>query len=240
MGILDQRQRELQDGIPWARIYANPLQELLMSGYVTIACRLNDDTKYVTDRAHSRNAHDIYTEDASFLDGDDSGARKYLAWHREMATDLSIVPIRENEYGVLLIDFVRKVISLNRDDWDIRSQRYFSPEDCVHDRDMGNAGRVTLVCPENSVEPLKITPEMLSDWKSRVESGPRGLYGHQLRDVPFPSMYFVRNPQPSFIFDYSPWTIRHFHEKQGRRGFWKELEAGGFTVDRKGWMSRFK
>lgn len=211
-----------------------------MSGYVPIACRTNDGTKYVTDDAHSRNAHDIYATDLSFLEGDDSGALKYLAWHRELNTDLSDKPIRENEYGVLLIDFVRKVISLNRDDWDIRSQQYFSPEDCVHDRDMGNAGRVTLVCPENSVEPLKITPEMLSDWKTRVESGPRGLYGAELRKVPLPMSYFMRNPRPAFIFDYSPWTILHFHEKQGRIGFWKELETSGFTVDRKGWMAPFE
>jgi hypothetical protein len=54
----------------------------------------------------------------------------------------------------LLIDFVRKIIALNRDDWDIRSQRFFSPENSPHDMELGNAGRVTLVCPENSVEPL--------------------------------------------------------------------------------------
>jgi hypothetical protein len=135
----------------------------------------------------------------------------------------------------LLIDFVRKIIALNRDDWDIRSQRFFSPENSPHDMELGNAGRVTLVCPENSVEPLKITPEMLKDWKSRVEDGTRFLDLSDLRNVPFPRGTGCEGLRQPF---YS--TIRLGRSVISTRSMDAEVSGRNSRPARKGWMAPFK
>lgn len=211
-----------------------------MSGWMTVACRTNDGTKYVVE-AHSRNAHDIYVTDLSFLDGDDSGALRYINWHRdEIKSDVSEKAIRENEYGVLLMDFVQKEIVFNRDSFAIERQSMFVPKKYAHDRDMGNAGRITLVCPEGSVEPLKITPEMVGKWESLVNQSVKSFDPEDLRKVPFPRWYYMRHPQPSFVCDYSPWTVRQFNEDTERAEFWGALEASGFKVDQQNWLGDFE
>lgn len=208
-----------------------------MSGWLNIACRFNDGTIQVTD-AHSRNAHDLYAKDLSFLSGDDSGARSYLDWQLSLGSDLSNVPLRENEYGVLAVDFMTKTILFNRDDWDLTRSDYFNWHS-THDKDMAHAGRVQLVCPDNSFPPAPITPDLEARWDSLVH--PWNSYTHEgLKSVPFPARFYVRVPTPYFQYDYSPWTVKQFNETDETTAFFDALEASGFTVDRTGWLADFE
>lgn len=209
-----------------------------MSGWLNIACRLNDGTVHVTE-AHSRNARDLYARDLTFLQGDDSGAKSYLDWHRSLGADLSNEPLRENEYGVLAVDFVEKVILFNRDDWNLAKGEHFSWQN-PHAREMAFAGRVKLVCPDGSVSSLQITSDLKDCWNQLVDDPRASAREGDLLTTPFPARYYLREPTPLFVYDYAPWTIRQFNEMNDADAFFDALEASGFMVDRSGWRSKFE
>lgn len=208
-----------------------------MSGWLNIACRLNDGTIHVTE-AHSRNAHDLYARDMTFLQGDDSGAKAYLDWHRSLNADVSNQPLTENEYGVLAVDFIEKVILFNRDDWNLTRSSHFDWRSS-HDREMAAAGRVKLVSPDGSVPTLQISSDLQTCWEDLVHD-PYPYTREELAAAPFPVSYYLRRPTPFFEYDYSPWTIRQFNEMTDTDAFLDALEAHGFTVDRPGWLSEFE
>lgn len=207
-----------------------------MSGWVNIACRLTDGAIHVA-TAHSRNAHDLYGSDLTFLAGDDSGAKSYLDQLKNLGTDVSNKPLTEHEYGVLAVDFIQKTILFNRNDWDIRKARYFdwhSP----HDKEMAAAGRVKLVSPDGSTPCIQILPNLEPLWEYLVDY-PEPREPDNFDSLPFPIRYYLRKPTPFFEYDYSPWTIQQFDEND-QEAFMVSLETHGFTVDRPGWLSKFE
>jgi hypothetical protein len=208
-----------------------------MSGWLNIACRLNDRTICVTE-AHSRNAHDLYARDLTFLTGDDSGAKAYLAWHRSLNADLSNKALTENEYGVLAVDFIEKVILFNRDDWDLTRSQHFDWRS-GHDRDMAAAGRVRLVSPDGSVPSLQITFDLQARWDDLVHD-PADYTPEEMAAAPFPVDYYLRKPRPFFEYDYAPWNIQQFPEGDDQSAFMDALERHGFTVDWGGWLQEFE
>lgn len=206
-----------------------------MSGWINIACRLNDGSIYAGE-AHSRNAHDLYSYSRTFLDGDDSGAKSYLDWHRSLGSDMSNEPLTENEYGVLAVDFIEKTILFNRNDWDITKSSHFD-WNSPFDKEMAAAGRIELVCPEESTPSLKITPNLEAFWNHLVQypNYPKYCDDAEWSTTPLPIRYYLRDPQPYFKYDFSPWTVLQFAEDNDQE-FMDALEKHGFTVDRQNWL----
>jgi hypothetical protein len=204
---------------------------LEMSGWMNLACRLNDGSTYSL-TAHSRNAHDIWCKGRTVIHGDDSGARDYLEWHKDLGTDISSRPLKENEYGVLAVDFVDKIILFNRNDWSLDRDTYFDWKSDFS-RAMVEAGRVQLVSPDGSIPTLKMTPSLECDWENLVHD-PRHYTREELTKAPFPVDYFLRKPKPYFEYDCSPWSILQFAVND-TEAFMDAFKKKGFMVDRQGW-----
>lgn len=205
-----------------------------MSGYMTIALRTNDGSRFVAE-AHSRNAHDLYARDIGFLGGDDGGALSYIEWLRGLNVDVTVKPVRDHEYGVLVVDYQTKTILRNSDEWNLTQFSHFTPKLSSFQVEMARAGHVTLSCPVNSVEPLQMTSEHVDNWDRLVKQRVSSFDQEELRRKPLPTWYYMRDPEPIFTFDFGPWTVKQFHKRRGKADFWSALEALGFTADQKSW-----
>jgi hypothetical protein len=201
---------------------------------MTIALRANDGALYVA-KAHSRNAYDLYARDIGFLDGDDSGALSYIEWLREINVDVTAKPIRDSEYGVLVVDYRTKTILHNSDQQTITQFSYFAPKMSSFQEKMARAGYVTLSCPAGSVEPLKLTSKHVDNWNTLVRSRIPSFDMEELSQIPFPAWYYMRDPEPLFTYDFGSWTVEQFHNRKNRVEFWEALAACGFTADQKYW-----
>nr|WP_250807507.1 hypothetical protein [Neorhizobium tomejilense] len=205
-----------------------------MSGYMTIALRANDGSRYVAE-AHSRNALDLYARDIGFLNGDDSGALSYVEWLRGLNVDVTDKSVRDNEYGVLVVDYQTKTILLNSDEWKLTKFSHFTPKISSFQEKMARAGNIILSCPVNSVAELRLTSDIVDNWDRLVEQRVSSFDNDELRLKPFPAWYYMRNPEPIFTYDFGSWTVKQFHYRKGRADFWAALEACGFTADQKNW-----
>lgn len=205
-----------------------------MSGSMTVACRFSDGEMIVSD-SHSRHGYDIYAY-AALFDGDENGARSYLKKLEDLKFDQGIWPLREDEYGVLIVDFVDKKIIIDRPE-SLTRHMFFLPQKFKFDREMGKAGRVSIKCSENTFEPFLIETDMLDDWMTRVH--PENPHGLEPTDLPLPAHYFVRLPETYVSYDFSPWQVYTFNDEDRPVEFWHAAEIAGFEVDREGWLSRF-
>jgi hypothetical protein len=201
---------------------------------MTIALRTNDGSLYVG-KAHSRNSHDLYARDIGFLDGDDSGALSYIEWLRELNVDVTNKPVRDNEYGVLAVDYQTKTILHNSDKGKLTQFSHFTPKLSSFQDKMARGGHVTLSCPANSVEPLRLTSDHVINWDSLVQQRVSSFDEDELRRKPLPAWYYMREPKPIFTYDFGSWTVKQFHYRKDRAEFRSALEAFGFTVDEKNW-----
>ena len=201
---------------------------------MTITLRTNDGSRYVAE-AHSRNAKDLYARDIGFLSGDDRGARSYIEWLRGLNVDVTDKPVRDNEYGVLVVDYQTKTILFNSDDAKLTQFSHFTPELSSFQEKMARAGHVTLSCPDNSVGPLVLTSDLVDNWDRLVERRVSSFDQDELRQEPLPTWYYMRKPDPIFTFDFGPWAVKQFHVRKGKADFISALEAVGFTADIKHW-----
>jgi hypothetical protein len=210
-------------------------------GNITTAVRFaNGDLRFRCDR----DSTDVFAY-PSIFEGDESGARAEMALpsrYEELST------IREDEYGVLVVDFQTKRILFNRTGQLIDRVTFFDPRRPFQHY-LAQSGRVTLICPEGTFAPVKITGEMASSWevwqKTIKAREPNYITGKYL-EAPLPAWYFHRmEPAPEFIFDLSPWRLEVFKDtiepenEESRLAFWIALEEMGFPVDRAGWMADF-
>lgn len=204
-----------------------------MSGSMTVACRFSNGEILVSE-AHSRNGYDTYAY-SSFFVGDDSGARAHLMKLKEFDMEQGDLTLREDEYGVLILDFCEMKLIMNRDTEKLTEHLIFLPSRYSFDRDAGLLGRVTMHCPEGTFEPFYIRPEMVDVWESLVD-----VPSARDEDMPLPARYYQRYPRPVFRTDFAPWSVVLFNEHHQRQEFWDAAQHIGFKVDREGWMDNFE
>ncbi|MCS4089296.1 hypothetical protein [Rhizobium sp. BK176] len=199
---------------------------------MTIALRANDGSRYVA-KAHSRNARDLYARDIGFLSGDDRGALSYIEWLRGLNVNVAEKPVRDSEYGVLVVDYQTKTMLSYASEAKLTRFSHFYPGSSPFQDQMARAGYVTLSCPANSVDALVLTADHVDNWNRLVQPRGYSFDPHELRQAPFPIWYFVRDPEPIFTYDFGPWTVKEFHKPEGKAEFWWALESVGFTADQK-------
>lgn len=210
-------------------------------GNITTAVRFeNGDIKLRSDR----DSTDLFAYPTIF-EGDESGAREVMSYpsrYRE------ITSVRENECGVLVVDFPTRRILFNRSGQLIDRVEFFDPR-LPFQLFLAQSRRVTLTCPAGSFDPVPILPEMVPSWEEwdRLVN-PRMVKRMEEMDFKsdsLPTRYFMRWPRPEFVFDLSPWRVVIYADTdkpentESRIAFWTALEEIGLGVDRKGWMSDF-